>query len=174
MIETERLILRPWRQNEAHILFKYASDPAVGPIAGWAPHTSPEESLEIIRTVFSAPEVYAVVLKSTGEPVGCCGLMFADGLPATEAEIGYWIGTPFWGQGLIPEAVDALLARCFHDLKLSAVWCSHNNANHNSQRVCEKCGFTHHHTARDVISPLGDLRTELFYVMTAAQYNARQ
>lgn len=63
MIETERLLLRPWRETDAEALFRYAGDPDVGPVAGWTPHTSVEYSLEIIRTVFAAPEVYAVVLK---------------------------------------------------------------------------------------------------------------
>lgn len=94
MIETERLILRPWRENDAETLYRYASDPDIGPIAGWPPHTSVENSLEIIRTVFSAPETYAVVLKDTGEPVGCCGIMSAKSLHTAEmrpneAEIGY-------------------------------------------------------------------------------------
>ena len=66
MIETERLILRPWQENDADALFKYARDPDIGPIAGWTPHTSVENSLEIIRTVFAAPETYAVVLKKNG------------------------------------------------------------------------------------------------------------
>lgn len=104
------------------------------------PHTSVENSLEIIRTVFAAPEVYAVVLKETGEPVGSCGIMFADGLhsadmKAYKAEIGYWIGKPYWGQGLIPEAVEALLARCFNELKLNAVWCGCYDGNTKSKRV---------------------------------------
>lgn len=88
MIETERLILRPWQESEAEILYKYACDPDIGPIAGWQPHTSVENSLEIIRTVFSAPETYAVVLKDTGEPVGSCGIMFADGLHSAAMKPG--------------------------------------------------------------------------------------
>lgn len=99
MIETERLILRPWQESEAEILYRYASDPAIGPVAGWTPHTSVKNSLEIIRTVFAAPETYAVVLKETGEPIVSCGIMFANGLHSAnmndcEAEIGYWIGKP--------------------------------------------------------------------------------
>lgn len=177
MIETERLILRPWQESEAGILYRYASDPDIGPIAGWPPHTSVENSLEIIRTVFSAPETYAVVLKDTDEPAGCCGIMFADSLHSAnmkegEAEIGYWIGKPYWGQGLIPEAVKALLARCFNELKLNAVWCGYYDGNIKSQRVIEKCGFTFHHTNSDVISPLGDKRTEHFYLMTKEDYHS--
>lgn len=76
MIETKRLILRPWQDGDAEALFKYASAPDIGPIAGWPPHTSVENSLEIIRTVFAAPETYAVVLKATNEPVGSCGIMY--------------------------------------------------------------------------------------------------
>ncbi len=60
VIETERLVLRPWRESDAYALFKYASDPDIGPIAGWPTHTSIENSLEIIRTVFTSPETYAV------------------------------------------------------------------------------------------------------------------
>ena len=60
-IVTERLILRPWQESDAESLYKYARDPEIGPIAGWPPHTSVEDSLNVIRTVFSAPETYAVV-----------------------------------------------------------------------------------------------------------------
>jgi len=177
MIVTERLILRPWQESEADILFKYASDPDIGPIAGWSPHTSVENSLEIIRTVFSAPETYAVVLKYTGEPVGSCGIMFADGLHSAamkpgEAEIGYWLGKPYWGQGFIPEAVKALLSRCFNELALDAVWCGYYEGNSKSKRVCEKSCFKFNHTNRDIISPLGDKRTEHFYLMTKEDYHS--
>ena len=109
IITTERLLLRRWEESDAESLYKYASHPDVGPIAGWAVHTSVENSREIIRGVLSKPETYAVVLKETGEPVGSIGLMLGKasniGLPDTEGEIGYWIGVPYWGQGLIPEAV---------------------------------------------------------------------
>ena len=72
-MQTERIILRPWVESDAETLFKYASDPEVGPRAGWPPHKSVEESLEIIRTVFSAEGMWAVILKETGEAIGCVG-----------------------------------------------------------------------------------------------------
>lgn len=176
VIETERLILRAWEEADAEAMYRYASDPDIGPIAGWMPHTSVENSREIIRTVFSVPETYAVVLKKTGEPIGSCGIMFADDiLPADakdgEAEIGYWIGKPYWGEGLIPEAVATLLARCFNVLHLNKVWCAFYDGNVKSKRVCEKCGFKYHHTNKDIISPLGDKRTEHFYILTKEGYN---
>ena len=179
MIETKRLILRPWTDTDAEALFRYASDPDVGPIAGWPPHTSVENSLEIIRTVFAAPEVYAVVLKDTGESIGSCGIMFPDGLHSAEmkhgeAEIGYWIGKPYWGQGLIPEAVEALLKRSFDRLMLDAVWCGYYDSNTKSKRVCEKSGFKFHHTNNGITSPLGDIRTEHFYKMTRQDWRQMQ
>lgn len=169
MIETERLILRPWRDEDAAALYRYACDPEVGPAAGWPPHESVEQSLEIIRTVFSAPETYAVVLRETGEPVGCCGIVPSDGahsdaVSGSSAEIGYWIGVPYWGRGLIPEAVEALAARCFDVLGMSALWIVHYDGNDKSRRVAEKCGFAYHHTEYGKPSLLGDLRTEHFMI----------
>ena len=133
-METQRLILRPWTENDAESLYNYAKDPAIGPIAGWPPHTSVENSREIIRDILSAPETYAVVLKETNEPIGSVGIMFADGVHSAEmqdgdAEIGYWIGVPYWGQGLIPEAVQRLLKRCFVELDVKRVWCGHYDGN---------------------------------------------
>ena len=75
MLETKRLILRPWAEEDAPALYRYARDPRVGPSAGWPVHTSVENSREIIRGVLSEPETYAVVLRETGEPVGSVGIL---------------------------------------------------------------------------------------------------
>ena len=122
-LQTERLILRAWQESDAEALYKYAQNPNIGPIAGWQPHTSVEDSREIIKTVLSAPETYAVVLKETGEAVGSVGIMtekseiHSTQMADNECEIGYWIGEPYWGQGLIPEAVNELLRYAFEDLQ---------------------------------------------------------
>ena len=178
-IVTDRLILRPWRESDAGSLYRYASDPEIGLAAGWPPHTSVEGSLEVIRTVFSAPETYAVVLRETGEPVGSAGIMSGEGLhsaemKADEGEIGYWIGRPYWGRGLIPEAVECLLRRCFEDLGMSAVWCGYYEGNVKSRRVMDKCGFRFHHTEEGNTSPLGDIRTEHFMKITKEEWQERK
>lgn len=177
-METQRLILRAWTENDAESLYNYAKDPAIGPIAGWPPHTSVENSREIIRDILSAPETYAVVLKETNEPIGSVGIMFADGVHSAEmqdgdAEIGYWIGVPYWGQGLIPEAVQRLLKRCFVELDVKRVWCGHYDGNIKSRRVMEKCGFKYHHTEEGKTSPLGDIRTEHFTLLTIEDWKKR-
>ena len=174
-LTTERLVLRAWKESDAESLYKYAQDPAIGPVAGWSPHASVEDSLNVIRTVFAAPETYAVVLRETNEPVGSVGIMFGEGLHSAEmqhgeAEIGYWIGKPYWGQGLIPEAVRCLLKRCFEDLGMTTVWCGYYDGNTKSRRVMEKCGFSYHHTEYGKMSPLGDIRTEHFMRMTKEEW----
>ena len=164
-METERVILRPWVETDAEDLFQYASHPEVGPAAGWAVHTSVEHSREVIKTVLSAPETYAVVLKETGHPVGSIGLMVGKAshiaLPETEGEIGYWIGVPYWGRGLIPEAVREIMRYGFEKLNLEKIWCGYFDGNIKSKRVQEKCGFQYQRTEENVPCALeGVLRTE--------------
>lgn len=78
ILETERFVLRPWRETDAEDLYKYAKDDRVGPIAGWSPHKSIEESADIIRTVFAQEGVYAVTLKGEDIAIGCIGLITGD------------------------------------------------------------------------------------------------
>lgn len=162
---TKRLILRPWDTSDAESLYEYAKDPAVGPIAGWQVHTDVAYSRKIICEILSAPETYAVCPRESGIAVGSIGLMIGKNsglsLPESEGEIGYWIGVPFWGQGLIPEACEELIRHAFEDLCLQKLWCGYFDGNERSRRVQEKCGFTYHHTNRGVFfAPTGDTRTE--------------
>ena len=165
ILNTNRLILRPWEESDAENLYRYASAPEVGPIAGWPVHTSVENSLDIIRNVLSAPETYAVVDKCTGCAIGSVGLMVGKasniGIPDTEGEVGYWIGVPDWGQGLIPEAVQEILRYAFEELHLEKVWCGYFDGNIKSKRVQEKCGFQYQYTKEKVpCSMLNEVRTE--------------
>ena len=177
-LQTERLLLRPWTDADAPELYKYARDPAVGPIAGWPVHTGVENSREIIRGVLSLPETYAVVLRETGLPVGSIGLMTGRasniGLPDTEAELGYWIGVPYWGQGLIPEAAMELIRHGFESLGLEKIWCGCFAGNEKSRRVQEKCGFRYHHTVENVPCAIeGLLRTEHISCLTREEWIIR-
>lgn len=162
---TKRLILRPWDQADAEDLYQYAKNPAVGPVAGWPVHTSVENSREIIKTVLSANKTFAICLKKDRKAIGSIGLMIGKNsnleLPDHEAEIGYWIGEPFWGQGLVPEACCEMIRHAFEDLKLERLWCGYFDGNEKSKRVQEKCGFVYHHTNKDVAWKLTiDIRTE--------------
>lgn len=178
IFETNRLILRPWQASDAESLYKYASHPEVGPAAGWPPHTSVENSLEIIRGVLSAPETYAVIDKQTNCAVGSVGLMIGKasglGISDAEAEIGYWVGVPYWGRGFIPEAVGELLRYAFEELQLEKVWCGYFDGNAKSRRVQEKCGFEYQYTKENVpCSMLNEVRTEHVTCLTREKWLAR-
>ena len=176
ILQTKRLILRPWSENDAEELYKYASDPEVGPPAGWPPHTSVENSLEIIRTVLSAPETYAVCLKENGKPIGSVGLHRNDLAERDdEYELGYWIGKPFWGQGLIPEASRELLRYAFEDLGMNRIWCGYYDGNEKSRRVQEKLGFVFNHTTEGLeVKLLNEIRTGHSNLMTKERWQKVQ
>lgn len=162
IIETERLVLRPWREDDAANLYKYAKDPRVGPAAGWPVHESVENSLEILRAVLMNENTWAVCLKGSGEPVGSIGRFPSDCTQAdSQPEIGYWIGVPHWGKGYIPEAAKALVSLCFEE-GAATVWCGHFEGNEKSRRVIEKCGFTYR-CAEPWQRPGDDKRNTLYY-----------
>ena len=154
ILKTDRLILRHWRRWDAKELHKYASNPNVGPNAGWPIHKNVGESRDIIKHVLAKPTTFAVVLKETKKPVGSAGLILGKDchidVPIDEAEIGYWIGEPYWGQGLIPEAVNKLLEYGFVNLGLGKIWCGYFEGNTKSKRVAEKCGFKYQYTKENV------------------------
>ena len=175
MLKTDRLILRPWEEADAEECYKYAKDPRVGPAAGWPVHTSVEHSRQVIRDVLMVPETYAIVLKETGLPVGSIGLHHNDlAEKDDEAELGYWLGVPYWGQGLVPEAARELLRHAFEDLKLARVWCGYYDGNERSRRVQEKLGFRYCRTTENAPVPqMGEVRVGHVNCLSAAEWRAR-
>ena len=176
-LETARLRLRPFRDSDAADVYSYARDPRVGPIAGWPPHQSVEESREIIRIVFSTPGVFAMELKETGTVIGSVG--FVGNHPAGEFtdcpddEIGYALSPAFWGRGLMPEAVDAVLEYGFTELGLQRIWCGHYAGNWRSKRVMEKCGFRYQFSRTEFVKLVGETRQSYFYLLTKEGWRER-
>ena len=158
MLETERLALRRWKDSDAEYLYKYASDPDVGPIAGWPPHQSIEESRNVISNVLNGKEAYAICLKTDGKAVGAIELKLNGHTDMTdrddECEMGYWIGKPFWGLGIMPEAAREMLRHAFEDIGMTRVWCGYYEGNTKSKRVQEKVGFRYQWKSEDVDVPL--------------------
>ena len=136
-METNRIILRPWRESDAETLFKWASDPDVGPRAGWPPHQSVEESLEIIRTVFrDATNTWAIELKETGKAIGAMGYG-----PSCECDLPAREGEPYWNQGICTEALQLMLDHIRQTTDIKSLISGHFFDNPASGRVMEKCGF---------------------------------
>ena len=174
-LQTERLILRRWEDSDAASLYEYASDPDVGPIAGWPAHQCIEESRNVIRSVLNGKEAYAVCLKTDGKAIGAIELKLnghSDLAGADdECELGYWLGKPYWGQGMMPEAAEELLRHAFEDLGMAKVWCGYYDGNSQSKRVQEKCKFRYQWTTEGVDVPLmHEKRTGHVNCMTRDQW----
>lgn len=174
-LETKRLILRQWEDGDAQSLYTYARDPDVGLRAGWPAHASVEESLDIIRNVLRCKESYAISLKQDGVAIGAIALKLKGNTDLTdkndECELGYWIGKPFWGQGLVPEAARELLRHAFEDIGMARVWCAYYEGNSKSKRVQEKLGFIYQWTSKGVEVPLlHETRTEYVNAITKEEW----
>ncbi len=158
ILETRRLILRPWTEEDAESLYEYAKDSDVGPIAGWPAHKSVEESRDVIHNVLNGEQCYAICFKTDNKAIGSIELILNGHTDMTErddeCELGYWIGKPFWGNGYMPEAVKTLIRHGFENLGMTTIWCGYYDGNEKSKRVQEKCGFVYYRTTDDVEVPL--------------------
>lgn len=157
-METKRLILRRWKVSDAEDLFRYASDPDVGPIAGWPPHQNVDESREVIKSVLNGKESYAICLKKENKVIGSIELKLNGYTDFTdrddECEMGFCLAKPFWNQGIMPEAVRKMLRHAFEDCGMQKVWIAYYEGNTRSKRVQEKCGFKFQWRSENVDVPL--------------------
>lgn len=155
-IETDRLILRAWRETDLEDFYEYASVDGVGQRCGWLPHKDIEESGKILAIFMEEKKTFALELKENGKVIGSVGLETRDadlGIPEElqGREIGYVLNKDYWGRGLMPEAVKAVIDCCFMELDFDWLTCGHFIWNDQSRRVVEKCGFQYikdvvHHT----------------------------
>ena len=161
-LETKRLILREWSLLDSADLYEYAKNELVGPYAGWSPHKSEDESKEIIKMFIETQETYAIQLKESNKVIGSIGLHKRDN-SNNQYEIGYVLNPDYWGQGIIPEAVERIKEYGFIDLSLDEIWCAHFDFNHKSKRVNEKCGFKYQFTKKDILKQLNDKEVNTLY-----------
>lgn len=172
ILETERLLLRAWEERDAQNCYEYARDIRVGPRAGWPVHKDVEDSKNIISNILSKDGVFAICFKDDKKAIGSIGLLSKENsnfnILEQEVEIGYWIGVPFWGKGIVPEAVNCILKYAFNDLNKFKIWCGYFKGNEQSRIVAEKCGFTYEYTIAEKYIPiLNEVRTE--YVMSLSK-----
>lgn len=146
-LQTERLILRSWQGSDLHDFYEYASVPGVGEMAGWKHHESIEVSKTILDSFISGKNVFAIVLKENNKVIGSLGFhpSWANENPLykdlKQKELGYVLSKEYWGNGLVPEAVREVIRFSFENLGLDALTIGHFQANMQSRRVIEKCGF---------------------------------
>lgn len=145
ILNTQRLVLRPWKESDLEDLFAYASVDGVGQMAGWPPHKSIEESRKRLDRFISNKKTFA--LEYQGRVIGSCGLVnyneeyYPELTLLKGREIGYVLSKEYWGQGLMPEAVKAVIQYLFEVEKLDFIVAGHFERNKQSARVIQKCGF---------------------------------
>ena len=148
VIETERLILRPFKQSDLHDFNEYASVPGVGEMAGWKHHETIEKTQEILDMFIKEDKTFAIVFKKNNKVIGSLGVEkygLEEKLTEFESyygrEIGYVLSKDYWGKGIMPEAVRAVIKYLFNDLNLDFLTCGYYDFNNQSKKVQEKCGF---------------------------------
>lgn len=145
-LETDRLVLRQFRYNDAEYMFKnWASDPKVTEFLTWPPHTN----IEVTKTVlnnwierYSDPSVYnwVIELKNTKEIIGNISVIKLDE-KIEAADIGYCMGTIWWGQAIMPEALKAIITFLFDEVNLNRIAACHDSNNPKSGKVMIKAGM---------------------------------
>ncbi len=173
-LETERIILRPFKQTDLMDMFEYCRDPRVGPAAGWRTHGSLEETRGILASFMEKDEVMAIVYKPTGRVIGSLGLHMDEKRAAKDVRmLGYVLSGAYWGMGLMPEAARAALRYAFGELQVRLVSVYHFPDNARSRRVIEKLGFRCEGTLRHAsVLPSGEIADDVCYSMTKEEFEA--
>ena len=171
-LETERLTLTAYKPEDAQDLFEYASNPDVGPIAGWAPHKDVAESEMIIREMFMPVEAWAIRLKGKDKVIGTIALEYDKYRPESNSrEIGYSLAKDQWKKGYMTEAAKAVIKFAFEELGLDQIGICTGEVNKRSQRVIEKCGFKYEGTIRRTYKVFdGTCRDSLVFSMLKEEY----
>lgn len=174
IITTERLYLSPFKESDAVDFYDYAKNPNVGPIAGWAPHKSVEDTLNIMNSWFMHENAWTIRLKGEEKMIGVIALEHDKYRPdAKSKEIGYSLSEDFWGQGIMTEAAKAIMKYGFEELGLEIIGICTGEVNKRSQRVIEKCGFQYEGKIRKTYEVFdGTLRDSLVYSILREEYDA--
>jgi len=154
-LNTQRLLLRKLRPEDAENIFEYASDPQVAKEVTWDAHRSPADSLEFVKFnlgKYERGEVadWGLVLKENNKLIGTIGFVWWRPAHA-KAELGYAMSRTYWGRGLMPEAAKAVMDFGFGRMKLHRVEARCNVTNPASERVMMKCGMKYEGLLRGAI-----------------------
>jgi RimJ/RimL family protein N-acetyltransferase len=139
VLETERLVLRAPRLEDAKTVALLANDKRIAENTRRIPHPYSRTDADDFISAVNIPggEMTYLITKPTGVIIGACGIANQDGLP----DVGYWLGVKYWGQGYATEAVRALIDFAFTELDHENLQAGARVTNPASRRILEKCGF---------------------------------
>ena len=152
-IETSRLILRRAVPEDAEPMFRnWASDPEVTKYLTWPAHSNITVSETVLKSWLQEYEKgsyyqWMIVLKELGEPIGSISVVNQRD-DIAEAEIGYCIGKHWWHQGIVSEALTAVMDYLFDEVGMNRIEAKHDVNNPHSGGVMKKCGMRYEGTSR--------------------------
>ena len=160
VLHTERLTLRPWRQEDLDDLFAFASQDGVGQMCGWRPHTTIEESQNMLNGLIDNHISFALIFQD--KAIGTLGIPKYDEVHFPQfddlhcRELSFILSRDYWGRGLMPEAVNEVIRYLFEDVGLDVIFCGHFVFNQRSAHLQERlgfhlCGYTDYHTKMGTI-----------------------
>lgn len=176
-LETDRLILRRMTPSDAEAVFAYASDPEVTRYVVWDTHRSIQDSrafleLAVQKYKSGGEPDWGIVYKGDHRFVGTCGFVGWD-VDHARAEIGYVLSRKYWGRGLMPEALRAMIAFGFERMGLNRIEARCIAENTASARVMEKVGMTYEGTLRQRELIKGAYRDMKLYAILRSEYRSR-
>lgn len=179
-LESERLILRRFRREDARSAFaNWCGDAQVTPYLKWRTHLHPEQTEQVLRywvKEYASPYCYhwAMELKGTGEVIGGISLLVKDRADAC-GELGYSMGSRFWGQGLGSEAAAEVLRFGFERAGFHRIEGVCAVQNHASARLMQKLGMAHEGCMRGLCRlGSGEFADCDIYALLREEYCARQ
>jgi ribosomal-protein-alanine N-acetyltransferase len=175
-LETQRLILRDWKEADLDDMYEYACVDGVGEMAGWPHHENKEVSKKILESFINKGDVYAIVLKEENKVIGSLGVhnkkIDSNYIAVNQRSLGYVLSKAYWGRGLMPEAVYDVINYAFEELNVDVLWCGHFVSNLQSKNVIEKSGFKFYCNGIYEASLLNKSYDEKKYIMTKNDYKA--
>lgn len=144
ILESDRLLLRPWKISDLDDLHEIMSNKEVASLAGFNVKNGKEDTLNILKQfiIDSSDSLWAIELKNINKAIGWVELhKYLEGEDRNSKEIGCVLSQKYWGKGLMPEAIKEVIYYGFNEEKLESIICSHFVHNNQSKRVIEKCSF---------------------------------
>ncbi len=175
-VQTARLTLRPFRLEDAPECARLAGDRDIASTTLVIPHPYRLEDatnwISHHQSAFDSGRAvqFATCLRSTGQLVGCMGLVLQP--EHDRAELGYWIGKPFWGNGYATEAAAAATGYAFSTLRYNRVFAYHYSRNPASGRILAKIGMRHDGCQRAHIKKWGVYEDCEFYGILRADWES--
>jgi len=179
LLETERLYLRKFEIGDAGAMYSnWASEDEVTKFLTWPTHTDIAITREVLNcwiTNYQRADFYnwAIELKELGEVVGNISVVCIKE-PVASAELGYCIGTKWWGQGLMPEAGREVIRYLFEEAGFNRVAAAHAKDNRKSGRVMRKIGMVCEGTLRASGKCNQGVVDEVWYSILRNEYQSRR